>query len=301
MDSTSSTTTTPGPAWHGLEPSPAPRQQEVADPPAVGQATGLPAEPPALLPAQRSQGSAHARPRPALWAAAALVAVAAVGAWLVLPRDGAPEASSVEAAPSASAASASASGGTGTTSASASGGTVGGGDSTATGNAPALPETGTITAVASLTGTARAVAPSTSAPAVDASGAPTSYEAANLLDGDPTTCWRMDGDGSGAVLDLVLGRPRTVSRVGLVNGYAKVDPVSGADRYAEERRITRVTWTVGDQVVVQDLTDGTRSAQTVAVRPTSTDHVSVRIESTTPPGDPAFDKTAISDITLLGS
>lgn len=296
MDSTS-TTTTPAAAWQGLAPDAVPQQgsSTAAPVPEVG-APVWTAEP-AVLTAERPPGAAPGRRGPALWGAAALVAVAAAGAWVVLPLEGSTtstastavedprSAAPAEAAPSDAGAPAA----------------EGGGDAGDSGDAWAPPPSGTIAPVVSLTPGATVTAPSTSPPGVDAGGAPTSYAPANLLDADPSTCWRTDGDGRGLVLDVVLDRPRTVTRVGLVNGYAKVDPASGEDRYAQERRITRVTWTVGDQVVVQDLTDGTRSAQTVAVEPTSTDRVSVRVEATTAPGDAAFDKTAISDITLLGT
>src|SRR3954451_2753528 len=48
-------------------------------------------------------------------------------------------------------------------------------------------------------GVAAEEAPSTSPDGVDGAGRRTTYVAANMLDADPTTAWRMDGDGTGAV------------------------------------------------------------------------------------------------------
>ncbi len=56
---------------------------------------------------------------------------------------------------------------------------------------------------------ATATAPRTAPPNVDAFGNRTTYVAANMLDGRPSTCWRMAGDGTGAELRFTLaGRRR---------------------------------------------------------------------------------------------
>jgi len=137
---------------------------------------------------------------------------------------------------------------------------------------------------------------------VDASGTPTSYDARNLIDGRQDTCWRMQGDGTGAGIMVTFGRPTAVAEAGLVNGYAKTDPVSGADRYAQERRILKVTWTFSDgRQVDQTLEDGTPQPQSVSVgsgQPVS--WVYLRIDVVTGPGDPQFDYTAISELRLAG-
>ena len=150
------------------------------------------------------------------------------------------------------------------------------------------------------TSAASAQAPSTSRASRDAAGEPTTYDAANMLDADAATAWRMDGDGTGAVLTFTLDAKRPLKALGLVNGYAKTDPATGADRYAQERRITRVTWLVDGREVPQALTDGVREAQVVEIEPVVASQVQLRIDATTGPGDPAFDKTAISDVALLG-
>ena len=149
-------------------------------------------------------------------------------------------------------------------------------------------------------GAATAQAPSTSPDSRDAAGRPTSYAADQMLDADPATAWRTNGDATGEVLTFVLDTTRPVSRLGLVNGYAKTDPATGVDRYAQGRRITRVTWLVDGREVPQELVDGVRELQVVDVGPVVVGQVQLRIDATTGPGDAAFDRTAISEVTIAG-
>jgi hypothetical protein len=149
--------------------------------------------------------------------------------------------------------------------------------------------------VANAVVTAAATAPA----GTDAGGNPVSYEAANVTDGDPTTTWRMPGDGRGVELRFDFPQPVTVTGAGLINGYAKLDPWNGADRYAEERRILAVTWAFdGGGAVHQDLVDGIRDVQRTSMEPVTTTSVILSIGDTTPPGDPARDYTAISEVDL---
>lgn len=148
------------------------------------------------------------------------------------------------------------------------------------------------------TSQASAFAPVTSPDSVDGAGNPTSYTAANMLDGDPTTAWRMDGDGSGQTLQFDLGAAVPISRLGLVNGYAKVDPTSGVDRYTQGRRITTVTWSVGGQTFTMNLADGNRRMQAITFPPVTASRVYLTIDAVTAPGEPAFNYTAISDIRI---
>ncbi len=151
-----------------------------------------------------------------------------------------------------------------------------------------------------LTAGATVTAPPASADATDGNGDTTSYEASNMLDGDPETTWRMDGDGSGETITFTFDDEQTISRLGLVNGYAKTDPASGADRYAQTRRITAVTWTIGADRFDQRLEDRDRTLQTLAIRPVKGDEVTLEIDRVTQPGNPTFDQTAISEVEILG-
>jgi hypothetical protein len=149
-------------------------------------------------------------------------------------------------------------------------------------------------------GVAAAEAPSTSPDGVDGAGRRTTYVAANMLDADPTTAWRMDGDGTGAVLTFTLDQPRPITQLALVNGFAKTDPATGDDRYIQERRILRVSWFVGGRGYQQLLTDGVRQLQWISIPRVQTATVQLRIDAVTEPGDPDFDKTAISDVLIAG-
>ena len=63
-------------------------------------------------------------------------------------------------------------------------------------------------------------------------------------------------------------------------GYAKTDPRSGADRYAENNRITRVRWTFSDGTSVVQRLDGSatnRELQTVRIPLTEANQVVVEV------------------------
>src|SRR5262245_5800368 len=68
---------------------------------------------------------------------------------------------------------------------------------------------------------------------VDSAGNRVSYAASNMVDGAPSTAWRCNGEGQGVTLSFSLQQPRRIAQVGLVPGYAKTDPASGIDRYAQ--------------------------------------------------------------------
>lgn len=91
----------------------------------------------------------------------------------------------------------------------------------------------------------------TSEPGLEASGDRVPYYPSHLTDGVAETTWRCDGRAIGEEITLDLGETLPVAEVGLIPGYAKTDETSKADRYAENNRITRVRWTLGDLEVVQ--------------------------------------------------
>lgn len=142
--------------------------------------------------------------------------------------------------------------------------------------------------------------PSTASPSVDGDGNRVTYKAANVLDADPTTSWRMAGDGTGAVLVLSFAEEVTVTEVGLVNGYAKVDPPN--DWYAGNRRIAEVVWVFDDGTEVEQKLEADRALQTTAVDAVPTTTVALRLVQVTAPGDgpDARDYTAISEIVISG-
>ena len=107
----------------------------------------------------------------------------------------------------------------------------------------------------------------TRAPSRDSVGNPTSYEPARAVDGDPTTAWRCDGDGTGQHITLELAGPARVTRIGLVPGLAKTDPGDGTDRYAQNRRIAqvRVGTDAGDVEAALETDAGHRQVQYIDV------------------------------------
>lgn len=143
----------------------------------------------------------------------------------------------------------------------------------------------------------KAKASCTSPPGLDASGEEISYEAANLTDGVADTTWRCDGTAVGEKITLKLPDETEVGEVGLIPGYAKTDEESGADRYAENNRVKRVRWTIGDTVVVQRMKTkpGDRSLRLLRVPRTETDKVVLEILAVK---KGPRDTTAISEIQL---
>lgn len=141
----------------------------------------------------------------------------------------------------------------------------------------------------------------TAPPATDDAGRPVSYDATNVLDGDPSTAWRCNGSGDGRTLTFSFPPGTTIGTLGLINGYAKTDPKSGAKRYGEYRRITKVTWTFDSgKSVDQNVTDGTQTVQTTTITPVTTQRVTLTIDASTKPGQSAKTRDAvlISDVSF---
>lgn len=142
--------------------------------------------------------------------------------------------------------------------------------------------------------------PETARPSSLTDGTLVTYDGSHLLDGDPSTTWRMDGDGTGWTITFSFPGPVVLTRVGLVNGYAKAD--AGLDWYHGNRRVTEAEWLFDDGTSrTQRLTD-TTTMQAVRLRPVRTRMVQLRLVAVTPPGTGATgrDYTAISDVTLVG-
>lgn len=139
----------------------------------------------------------------------------------------------------------------------------------------------------------------TGAPSVDAAGDPVRYDAGNAADQDPATAWRCDSRALGETLTLVLAVASDVAEVGLIGGYAKTDPSSGADRFAENNRITRVRWTFDDgSSVIQELDPSQRTVQLLRIPPTRTATVVLEILAVE---RGARDRTAISELSVAAT
>ncbi len=141
----------------------------------------------------------------------------------------------------------------------------------------------------------KATAGCTSKSGVDARGETVAYDAGNLTDGVSDTTWRCNGSAVGERITLDLGRATAVGQVGLVPGYAKTDEQSKADRFAENNRITRVRWTIGDLEIVQKFSGrpDDRSLQLVRVPRTTAETIELKILAV---AKGPRDTTAISEI-----
>lgn len=152
---------------------------------------------------------------------------------------------------------------------------------------------------------ARLEAPEAAAATTDLDGSLVGYAAEQMVDGVPQTTWRTGGDATGATILFTLRRPTTLTRIGLVNGYAKQVPngTTLVDWYPLNRRITSVEWVFDDGTTVpQDLRE-VRRLQAVRIDPVTTRTVQLRILAVTAPGTGPLgrDYTAISEVVLAGT
>jgi hypothetical protein len=146
-----------------------------------------------------------------------------------------------------------------------------------------------------------ATASGTAADGLDAAGDPVSYAAANTIDGDPETTWRVDGDGVGATLTYELSAgPAYITEVALIPGYAKVDPADGTDRFTQNRRVLQVTWTFDDGAPHVEVFDDRRDLQALPIDAVLTSTVTITIDQTTPVPEGGRDFTPISEVRVRG-
>jgi hypothetical protein len=166
------------------------------------------------------------------------------------------------------------------------------------GNKAAAPDASSSGQVASSTPTRVKVgcqAPRTT----DGAGNPVSYMPEQMFDGNMNTAWRCNGNGTGQVVTFEFPAGTSIVEVGLVNGYAKVDPATGAQRYGEYRRITKATWTFANGTSFdQSLEDGVKTVQKLSIPSQPGDEVTLTIEASTSPGSNARgrDSVLISEV-----
>jgi hypothetical protein len=128
----------------------------------------------------------------------------------------------------------------------------------------------------------------------DGAGSPVYYVPEQMLDGRMDTAWRCNGDGVGQVVTFEFPAGTTIVEVGLVNGYAKVDPATGAKRYGEYRRITKVTWTFANGTSFQQsLKDGVKTVQRLSIPSQPAEQTTLTIEASTEPGSTARGRDAV--------
>lgn len=149
----------------------------------------------------------------------------------------------------------------------------------------------------------RAVSASQEAPpGVDASGNQTSFAAANVIDGKSDTAWRVPGNGVGQFLQLELHGPVRVSEIQLIPGYAKVDPVDGTDRFAQNRQIRRARLEFSDGSSVEARFEPVPALQSVRLDSSvlTTFVRVVVLETSEPAANGGRDFTPISEIVVVG-
>jgi len=142
--------------------------------------------------------------------------------------------------------------------------------------------------------------PGTAPPTTDFDGNLVAYEASQMGDRIPATAWRTAGDATGATVTVALTEPGVVTRVGLINGYAK--QVAGVDWYPHNRRILSVTWGFDDGSTVEQSFAERPRMQWLKVPPVETGTVTLTINAVTPPGLGSLgrDYTAISEVGVMG-
>jgi len=133
----------------------------------------------------------------------------------------------------------------------------------------------------------------------DARGNPVSFSPANLFDRDTGTAWRC-APAAELQLTLRFDAPTHLTSVGLINGYAKVDPETEIDRYIQNHRVRTATWTFADgSSVTQEFEDNNRSMQSMPVDVT-TDAVTLTITAHYPNGGPGpRDFVAVAELELI--
>jgi hypothetical protein len=142
-----------------------------------------------------------------------------------------------------------------------------------------------------------------SPPGKDSAGNASTYDPPNAIDGRPETAWRCDGEGERQTLVIEFANQRRLSWIGIIPGYAKTDAHDGTDRYAQDRRISAVSYTFDDGTSVTQALDtnpANRSMQYVDVGSEVTRRVVVTVLGSVAGqavnGQSAINKVAISEI-----
>lgn len=144
-------------------------------------------------------------------------------------------------------------------------------------------------------------APRTAKPNLDTNGNLVRYDATNMVDGVPSTCWRTEGDGTGLEITFTFAQPVELTEVGMINGYAK--SAGKLDWYKGNRKVLAAQWQFDDGTTVDQTLTQTRDLQTMPVDNVTTSTVVLRLTSVSAPGrgPSARNYTPISDVSLVGA
>ena len=77
-------------------------------------------------------------------------------------------------------------------------------------------------------------------PSQDSEGNPISYEPDKAIDGNISTAWRISGDGIAEWIYLDYGHNVELYEIGIIPGYAKIDPHDGTDRFSQNYVIKKI-------------------------------------------------------------
>jgi hypothetical protein len=135
----------------------------------------------------------------------------------------------------------------------------------------------------------------------DSAGNTFDYGADKAIDGQTDTAWRCDHDGVGQTLTISFSGPTALSGIGLIPGFAKVDPFDGTDRFYQSRRLSSVHYTLSDGTMFSKGFDSSdRDLQYVSFPRHITTSVTITILASVPGsevnGKGAVDKVAISEV-----
>lgn len=132
----------------------------------------------------------------------------------------------------------------------------------------------------------------------DACGTPITYSPQAVLDQVVNTAWMVKGDGVGKTLTFFFEERSHVTTLGLIPGYAKLDPCSGADRFDDLRKIRRVRWSFDDGTSVEQIFDlPVASLMSIPVD-VVTSQVELTILETDAPGNDLLNHTPISEVLI---
>jgi hypothetical protein len=128
---------------------------------------------------------------------------------------------------------------------------------------------------------------------LEAAGA-TSYDAANMLDGDPETAWNEGrrGDGTGEWVEITLAGAATVQRLQIWNGHQK------EDLFAHNGRVRMLLIDAGERTFLVELLDVAGPQVVELAEPVRTTTVRLTVDSVYP-GE-RYPELAISEVELYG-
>jgi hypothetical protein len=127
-----------------------------------------------------------------------------------------------------------------------------------------------------------------------------SYWVDNLFDGNPETSWAegVPGHGIGEYILINFNQPVTVSRVGMIIGYAKFKNDQYGDRFTGNSRVRSVNIQTNENEAIQHTFQDNRSLQYAPVQKTNVTQLRIAITDVYP-GE-RWDDTNISELEIWG-